>query len=314
MGSNLSIGSQLGRLRYRAAAVGLGVMLLLGATGAGAVRDLSADIPDQLGEIRALLSSMEAQLVEMQTGVDENASGLSALGTSFDEQMDLMDLSNDDVFESVNSVEVTTKLCFDSAASMGIKLGGMGEFGASWTKVLHVEAAFELDEFWNLDMGMGTEICIDVPLYSVYWPELEVSQSEGALLHPMMDGFSLIGRANLPIVGVVTEQVLPPPESVRGVLEAVELAFTSGDPADARKLFSPSTYTPMTPPLVSTMINTAAVLVLDVVIDPCGSIESSPLFSGIPVSTYDWMCFMDPNATMTILQTIANVVDLIVFW
>ena len=275
-----------------------------------------SDLPvkGKIEAIRAAVVDIQAQLNAMQAGIGQNASDLTALTNQMHEQMDLIDASNNDVFESVNSVEVTTKLCFDSAASLGIKLGGVGEFGANWTKVLHVEAAFELDEFWDLGMGVGNELCIDVPLYSVYWPELEVSQSEGELLYPVIDGFSLVGRGTLPLVGQVSEQVLPPPESVRNVLQAVELAATSGNPDDVRALLKPATYLPMTPPLVATMIESAAILVIDAVIDPCGVIEDSPLFAGIPPATYNWMCFMDPNATMSILKTIADVVDLIIFW
>jgi len=244
----------------------------------------------------------------------KNANDLEDLTKQMHDQMDLIDTSTEEVFQSVNSVELTSKLCFDSSAALGIKLGGVGEFGASWTKVLHAEVALELDEFWNLDTGVGSEFCIQVPVYSVYWPELEVSPSEGALLHPLIAGTSGPGRYNLPILGLVSEQVLPPPESVRNVLEAVELAMTSGNPADARKLLSPATYTPMMPPLLTTMITAGAELVLGAVIDPCGAIESNPLFTGIEPVTYNWMCILDPDETMQIIVTIANVADVLFGW
>lgn len=314
MQSNVSIRLTLDRLVPRIVTAGFGFMLML-STSAWAVRGEVPDgVTDQLEQVRAVLTGMQEQLDEMQNGIGENASDLDALETEIGAQMDLIDISNNDVFEAVNSAEVTTKLCFDTSAAMGLKLGGVGEFGASWTKVLHVEAAFELDEFWNLDMGVGSEVCIQVPLYSAYLPEHEVSQDEGEKLDLLTEGFSSLGRANAFVVGSVSEQILPPAQSVRDVLQAVEDALTSTDPAAARKLLSPATYTPMTPPLLTTMINTAAVLVLDAVIDPCGAIESSPLFAGIPADTYNWMCFMEPNATMQILKVIADVADLLLGW
>jgi len=311
MDSNISIRAMLARLVPVAVIAGL---LMLGATAMAKPAKPPIGVPHQLEEVRAALMAMQAQLNKMQDGMGKNANDLEDLTKQMHDQMDLIDTSTEEVFQSVNSVELTSKLCFDSSAALGIKLGGVGEFGASWTKVLHAEVALELDEFWNLDTGVGSEFCIQVPVYSVYWPELEVSPSEGALLHPLIAGTSGPGRYNLPILGLVSEQVLPPPESVRNVLEAVELAMTSGNPADARKLLSPATYTPMMPPLLTTMITAGAELVLGAVIDPCGAIESNPLFTGIEPVTYNWMCILDPDETMQIIVTIANVADVLFGW
>ena len=299
-------------LRFVVVAVIGGALTTATAAWAGPPDDPNG-VPAQLEEVIEALALIQLQLDGMENGIGRNADDLRELTEQMHGQMDLIDASTEEVFQSVNSVEVTSQLCFDVNTALGIKLGGVGEFGASWTKVLHAEIALELDEFWNLDAGVGSEFCIDVPIYSAFMPELEVDPDDGDLLWPLIAGTSYPGRYSLPFLGSVSEQILPPAGTVQDVLKALETALESNDPADARKLLSPDTYLPMTPPLIVTMVDTSAQLVLNAIMDPCAAIEQNPLFSGLPPETYDFMC-VDPAFSMGVLSFIADVLDLMFGW
>ena len=290
----------------------IGGALTTGTVAWAAPSDKPNGVPAQLDEVIEALAHIQLQLDGMQNGIGQNAADLEELTLQMHAQMDELDASTEDVFQSVNSVEVTSQLCFDVNTALGIKLGGVGEFGASWTKVLHAEIALELEEFWNLDAGVGSEFCIDVPIYSAFMPELEVAPDDGDLLWPFIVGTSYPGRESLAILGSVSEQLLPPAGSVQAVLADVEAAL-SGDPEVARNLLSPTTYTPMTPPLMVTLVETGAELVLNAVLYPCVVIGQNPLFSDLPPETYDFMC-VDSKVTMKVLTDIASVVELMFGW
>lgn len=293
----------------RVAAAGIGVALILGST-AGAVSERSdpeIGVPQQLAEIRDALAAMQAQLDAVQTGLDQSSTAITDLKAQMHRRMDVIDASAGEIYESVNSVEVTTEVCFGTGIKHALDFKGHGEIGVGWPNVLDAKVNAELDEGWNLDMGLGNEVCIQVPLYSVYWPELKISEAEGEHLHSLISNSALGAQLMLPVVGLLSEQALPPPNSVRTVVDTVVYALTSGNPTAAAALLNPATYTPMTPPLIATVLEVAGKAATNAILDPCGTIASHPLLSNVPQSHYDWMCFMEPNQTMEVLNVIDHV-------
>jgi len=305
------------RVVPRIATAGLGVILLLGAVAEAkmgkAPNKVTTGVPQQVEEIRAILEDMQAQLSEMQGGVVQNSAGVEELSAQMKQRMDSTYASSGEVFESVNSVEVTTELCFDTKLVKSLELGGHGALGVGWSDVLELKAIGQVDAVGNFELGLGQVSCIQVPLYSVYWPELEMTPAEGESLHALISNHALGAQATLSTMEFVYNQVIPVAEGAAKVFETVDLALNSTDPDDKKKLLDVGTYTPMMPPMVTKALEVAPAVALDIYLDACTHVAAHPLMTSVDSSYYDWICFLEPDVQLKALQDLKVVIDAIYF-
>lgn len=313
MDSNISIRLLLVRLMPKVAAAWLGVILVLGATAGAKPGDDPTGTPHQLEVIRALLADMQTQLNNLQAGIEQNNGRVEALTTLVHERTDTAFLESEEIFKSVNSVEVTTELCFDTSLVKSLDLGGHAALGVGWSDVLELKAIGQVDVGGDFQLGLGHVVCIQVPIYSAYRPELELLPGPGESLHSLISNSALGAQATLSVMDFVYDQVAPVAEGAPEVFETLQTALTSSNIKDKEKLLDVTTYEPMMPPMVTTMLEVAPAVALDVYLDACGSITKSPLMADVDSSYYDWICFMEPDAQMLALKALKDVVDAIFY-
>ena len=276
-------------------------------------------LPDEakIEVIRAALVDMQAQMAQMQAEIGQNSTGVAELASQMQERMDSAYDSSGEIFESVNSVELKHELCFDVRLIKSLELGGHAALGLGWSDVLELKAIGQLDAFGDFNLGLGHIVCIEVPLHSAYKPELQLLPGEGESLHPLISNSALGAQVSLSTMEFVYDQVRPVAEGAADVVSIVDTALTTGNPDDLKKLLDITTYTPMMPPMITTMIEVAPLVALDLYIDACTHIGNHPLMAGVNSAAYDWMCLMDPQAQMLALQalnTAVNAVKGVVEW
>jgi len=263
-------------------------------------------IPDQLTEIRVILAEIQAMQAQLDAKLDTLESGVNANDVALalaHTKLDMVGLSVNEVFESVNSTEITTELCFTMQHSFAAKIGGQGEIGVGWPNVLDAKLALAVEGSSDIGVGLGNEICIQVPLYSVY-----VEQDESWLLPLVKDQlddlFSTVtvaAQTVVPVMGSLYAITLPPPSAVTGVID--EIIF---DPA---KMFDFNTFEPLIPPLMSQIIAEAPSVAEAVILDPCGALSKAPIIGDLPPETYNWICVLEPDETLKLIRAVSGTLD-----
>ena len=313
MDSYINIRLAMSRLVLRIATAGLAAMLVLGATAGAAPTKDPVGTPQQLEEILAALVVMQTQLDNLQAGINQNSGSVDELATQIQTRTDAAYSSSGEIFESVNSVEVTTELCFDSSLVKSLDLGGHGALGVGWSDVLELKAIGQVEAAGNFELGLGHETCIQVPLYSVYWPELEIPAGEGDSLYPLVSNHALGAQVTLSTMDFVYNQVVPVALGAPEVFETVSLALTSSDFDDRKKLLDVATFVPMMPPMVTVALDIAPAVALDIYLDACTHVANHPLMATVDPLAYDWICFLEPDAQIKALEDLGTVVDAIFF-
>lgn len=311
MDSNINIRLMLARLVPSVIKAGLGAMLIFSATAGAVPPNDPNGVPQQLEAIRAALADIQARMDGMQVSIGQNNTSLTELATQMLERTDSALSSSGEIYESVNSVEVKNELCFDTRLVKSLDLGGHAALGLGWSDVLELKAIGQVDAVGNFSLGLGHIVCIEVPLYSVYKPELELLGDEGESLHSLISSSAFGAQVSLSSMEFVYNQVQPVAEGAAEVFDTVDVALNSSDPEDRKKLLNVETYTPMMPPIVTTMIEVAPAVALDLYLDACKHIAGHPLMADVDPTYYDWMCLMNPQAQILALQALEDAVNVV---
>ncbi|MCU7836263.1 MAG: hypothetical protein KZQ83_13560 [gamma proteobacterium symbiont of Taylorina sp.] len=138
-------------------------------------------IPVQLRLIRGALDDMKIQI---QKSKDDLSAQMTTMEVNLSDQMDTMEVNLSDQMTTMDSdlkaeldylyievttdyIELTTELCFDLGIGLEGKIGAEGELGAGWTLGANVKITAKGDAGLAGGLGLGNEVCINVPLYSV---------------------------------------------------------------------------------------------------------------------------------------------------
>jgi hypothetical protein len=264
-------------------------------------------VPVQLRMIRDTLAEMEGRLTDkldnIQTGVDDNGAALGGLSNQLDARfLELM--------KSVNSVEVTTQVCLSAEFAAELGLGEHGEAGVGWPNVLDAKLTIVEDAALKLGSGLGEEICIQIPLYSLFVEgQLIMPTDAETQLNDLITTVSQPAMDSVVLMSYLYQQTLPPPSAVTGVIEEMIEAALTGDPKD---LIDPETYYPLVPPLMEELIVAAPAIVESVINDPCAAIHSIDLLNLTTAPEFDAVCGYAADATLKVLEFIDKVVRRIV--
>jgi hypothetical protein len=271
------------------------------------IRDTLAEmegrLSDKLDNIQTGVNGNSTALGHIQTGVDSNGAALGGLSGQLDDRfLELM--------ESVNSVEVTTQICLSAEFVAEMGLGEHGEAGVGWPNVLDAKLTIVEDAGLKLGSGLGEEICIQIPLYSLFVEgQLIMPTDAETQLNDLITTVSQPAMNSVVLMSYLYQQTLPPPSAVTGVIEEMIEAALTGDPKD---LIDPETYYPLVPPLMEELIVAAPAIVESVINDPCAAIKSIDLLNLAAGTEFDAVCGYAADATLKVLEFIDKVVRRIV--
>ena len=123
-------------------------------------------VPVQLRLIREYLVVMEERLGTQMTDMEGRLSTqMTDMEGRLDDTLLTLQLTADEIYDVVTAVNIdmTTTLCFDLNVAHEESVGGHGEFGVGWPNVLDAKAVFEAAGSYGFGVGMGNQICIQVP-------------------------------------------------------------------------------------------------------------------------------------------------------
>ena len=261
--------------------------------------DMEGRLTGKLDNIQTGVDSNSTALGNIQTGVDNNATALGGLSTQLDDRfIELM--------ESVNSVEVTTEVCLSAEFAAEIGIGEHGEAGVGWPNVLDAKLTIVEDAALKLGSGLGEEICIQIPLYSLFVEgQLVMPTDAESQLNELITLVSQPAMNSVVLMSYIYQQTLPPPSAVTGVLEEMILAALPGGHPEI--LIDPATYYPLIPPLMEEAIVAAPAIVESVIEDPCSAIQSIDLLNLTTAPEFDVVCGIAADASYQFLKTIDGI-------
>ncbi|MCH7869307.1 MAG: hypothetical protein IH881_16560 [Myxococcales bacterium] len=261
-----------------------------------------SEIRAMLADMRTMQARLDAKLNTLQSSADSTSESLNLAHT----KLDMVDSSIIEVFESVNSVEVTTQVCMSAEFATSVGLGEHGEAGVGWPNVLDAKLVVQEDAGLALATGLGQEICIQIPLYSVF-VEGQLAISPGAK-NQLDELIALVSQPALnqaAVVGEIYYQTVPSPSAVTGVFEDLILAALPG--GDPTIMIDPATYDPLVPPLMKTAIAFAPLIVEAAINDPCASIQQLDVLNLTTAAAFDPVCSIAADATFQAVTTIDSV-------
>ena len=285
-------------------------------------------VPVQLRIIRDTLAEMEArlatQLDDIQTGVTANSTALSTHDSAMHERLDMVDSDNEsnsialadlsaqlddrffELLESVNSVEVTTQVCMSAEFAAEIGIGEHGEAGVGWPNVLDAKLIIQEDAALKVGSGLGQELCIQIPLYSVFVEgQLVISQDAADQLDELIELVSQPALNAVTLAAEVYYQTVPSPSAVLGVFDELINAALFGDP---KIIIDPATYEPLIPPLMASAIAAAPDIVEGVINDPCGTLHQLDVLHLTTADEFNAVCGIAVDASLVVLNTIDDIV------
>lgn len=251
-------------------------------------REDAKSVPEQLELIRQNLADLERRLSDQISDVETNLSDQltdaeSNLSTQLDGVQAGVDSNNQtlqDILGVVTAanVDITTELCLDQGILANLSGGGHGLIGAGWDEVLDVEANLSIDAIFGAEVGIGNQLCIQVPLYQVASAEplSDILDFDTSEFDMMLAGVAAGARSVVPTFAAVYTALAPTPEEAAMALENVILAVEAGD---IQALTRPDILLePVIPDFLEQLVAGAPQLLADFAASPCTSINNlSPL-------------------------------------
>jgi len=263
-------------------------------------------VPVQLRLIRASLVDLSNQMSAMEASLNGKISDVQSSVNVGNGKLDVLQTSADSIYDVVTSVDITmtTEVCFDAAVYNEYSIGGHGEFGVGWPNVLDAKLAVEADGGYGAGVGIGNQICIQVPLYSVE-SNVPLFTNTGEF-DDLIAAIAMPAQNVVPLIGEVYTALMPTPAEA---LQAVENVITAATTKPEDLLRPDIVLDPIVPQILKDFVTKAPDIIEGAVLDPCGTFANSPLGAQLAPSTYDWICLLDPDETQQALDTIVGVVN-----
>lgn len=283
--------------------MGAFLFLLFPAVASAASTVGNPAIIAQLEIVKATLADLKTQLQTVENRL------ISEIGLVEERLNDKLDAQQDDLNAKLDAqgidltflvkdaesqekdITISSTLCFGHAFSNELQVGFGAEFGAEWPMLLSVNAKGMVEvKLAGTELNMGSEICIEVPLYKLASNPLPEFLDDTEDFDKLIAGITGPAQAIIPAVATLYTKVMPSQEQVMRATANVVVAATGFDiidgvpstefvPADLllpEKLFAPIINDPDRQQLYhafADFIPTAAALVTD----PCQALEDSPL-------------------------------------
>jgi hypothetical protein len=271
-------------------------------------------VPVQLLLIREALDDLSQQLTDTESRLNDKLGQLQNDVTLGNDKLDT-------IYKEITRVDITmtTVLCFDVGVNHDERVGGHGEFGVGWPNVLDAKAIVQADGGYGINVGIGNQICIEVPLYSV---ESFKTQFDNDLeFDTMVKSLAYPSQEIIPIIGTIYGELMPTPEEAieaTGNVINAATGFDIGDgvvrPAgpDPALLARPDILLePVIPDILTKFIDNAPDLVEDAITDPCPAFANTPLGEVVDPALYDWICVLDANAIGDLGDALGGLGDII---
>jgi len=293
-------------------------------------------VPVQLRLIRENLVLMEErlslQMTEMEGRLDSTMADIQSSVDVGNGKMDVLQASANEIITTLNTpvIGITTQLCLDEKVMAAIAGGAHGEFGVGWPNVLDAKAIINGDAGFGVEVGLGNQICIEIPLYSVDSDEtfLDYLDFNTTEFDFMISSVAAGAQLTVPIFAEIYGALMPTPEEA---VEAFDNYLIAG--ADysvlgrSTSLFGPEDLVtphvllePVIPDMFELFIMQIPGLVDYAVAHPCEGLEKSPLGAIIDKTdpAYSWFCdttsgalSLAVEATNVAVAGIKSVVDFI---
>ena len=276
-------------------------------------------VPVQLRLIRENLVLMEAklsqQMADIQNSVDVGNGKLDVLQNS---AYEIITILNTPV------INITTQLCLDESVMAAMQGGAQGEFGVGWPNVLDAKATINGEAGFGVEVGVGNQICIEIPLYSVDSDDtvLNFLDFDTTEFDNMISGVAAGAQLTVPFFADIYGQLMPTPEEAVLALDNYLIAGVDFSVLGrSTGLYGPEDLVapqvllePVIPEIFDKFVKQIPDLLDAAVADPCAGLEKSPL--GVIIDetdpAYEWFCDTTADALtlgMRVLNKIKELVD-----
>lgn len=293
-------------------------------------------VPVQLTLIREYLAEMDERLTRQIADVESNLeSKIGDVQSSVDlgnSKIDDLQASADQIYAVVTAVnvDITTQLCLDEAAMVNIQGGANGRLGAGWDEVLDVEANVSIEAVFGAQVGLGNQLCIQIPLYSVASAEplSDYFAFDTSEFDDMIADVASGARSVVPVFAAVYTALAPTPEEATEALENYVIAVSGrdlyGNPSGKygpEHLLAPDVLLePVIPDFIEDFIAQVPELAEDFANHPCENLNSmSPFGSFVDTSKpeLNFLCGTTAQAltlTLTGIKTVVDSIATVVNW
>lgn len=287
------------------------------------IREYLVDMEERLGtKMDDMEGRLNDKLGNIQSSVNIGNSKLDVLQESADR---IEGIAND-IYDEVTAVNIdlTTTLCFDLNVAHEESIGGHGEFGVGWPNVLDAKAVFTAAGSYGFGVGMGNQICIQVPLYSVEtFPPLFTDTQE---FNALVAAFAAPAQNVVPLVADIYTKLMPTPQegiwAIANVIEAASGEDISSGQNDewvvgARPdlLARPDVLLdPIVPDFIVQLVNNAPTLINTAIVSPCTLIDQTPfgpILNTNSGGTYEWLCGAHADALVTIVGVVNDILSVV---
>lgn len=278
-------------------------------------------VPVQLELIRSHLEALESLMTERFNAIDQKLEGM-------DTKLSDIDAALEEIFVSVNSVELTTTLCFKTGLDRKDLLGAEAQLGVGWKEVVDIDVTANVSGAFELGLGVSNDVCVEIPLYSVFNnQQLVLSPVVEAQLEGLIEGLMLASADVVPIIGTVYAATMPPLDNVVTFVQDNFLAAVPPIPGvldnphydpfyNPAVLLDINTYVPLIPPLQQQLLAEVPGLIQTAVLDPCQALRDAPVIgpvfqNPVLVSQTQWLCNIAPDFLTGTLIVIEGAVSFI---
>lgn len=273
---------------YRSLFMGVMISLLISpiALADPPANPKEQSVPVQLTLIQENMVLMEARLsqimADIQSSVDVGNGKLDDLQAS----ADTLQLTADNIYGVVTEVniEMTTTLCFDAGAKFEGSVGIHDEVGVGWPNVLSAEAVLEGSGAIGGELAVSSQLCIDVPLYSVESYD-QLFTGDGGEFDALIRTLALPSQTIVPVIANIYTELMPTPDEALEAMNNFTVA-SAGYDIYSGNIGTPNPIALLRPDLLlEPVIPHAAVeFILQVpdaltkaLLDPCGTLEATPI-------------------------------------
>jgi hypothetical protein len=277
-------------------------------------------VPVQLTLIRDYLADMDSRL-------NERLDDLSGqIGANNDLLLGIQGVT-DAILYDVTSVklEMKTNLCIDEGIMATLEGGGHGEFGVGWPNVLDAKATLQGDAGFGVEVAVGYDICVEIPLYSVVANDFLVNLQDYAdfdtkefdlMLSTIAGGAQWV----VPVWADIYGELMPTPKQAIEVLDNYYGAIMGENLKGGSPTYGPEyllapdiMLDPAVPPIIDEFIKLIPETVEFWVENPCTGLEMSPLGKIIDKTDplYSWLCNTTSNGLQLAVDGITLVVNAI---
>lgn len=284
-------------------------------------------VPVQLTLIQDYLVLMEAnlsqQMTDMEVRLDSTMADIQGSVDDSNAALGILNAKANEIITTLNTpvIDITTQLCLDESVMAAMAGGAQGEFGVGWPNVLDAKVAINGEAGFGVEVGVGNQICIQIPLYSVDSNEtfLNYLDFDTQEFDDMVASYAAGAQLTVPIFAEIYGELMPTPEEAVEALDNYLIAGAGfsvmGRPLDTwgpEALATPHLLLePVIPDIFEKFVLEIPAIVDAAVADPCKGLEDSPL--GVVIDTtdpvYSWFCDTTSEALTVGVESIAFVIN-----